>query len=300
MGKRESFLLILIAAFFMLLLTIATFSAKNPRVKGFNFGNGEVEIILAGDIMLGRSVLTKSERVGNYRYPFLKVADELKQADIVFANLESPFVDNCPRTDSDMKFCSDPKMAEGLSFSGIDIVSLANNHSQNYGNEGLAETKRVLAEKNIKWVGESNLEISEKGGVKFGFLGFNFVSRQPTEADLKLIKDSDKKVDVLIVGVHWGGEYQRSANSFQLSAARRLVDAGADVIAGHHSHWVQPSENISGKSVYYSLGNFVFDQPWSEETKKGLLIKLTFKNGKLVKEEKLPVYMTSLGQPEFR
>ena len=78
-----------------------------------------------------------------------------------------------------------------------------------------------------------------------------------------------------------------------------MVEAGADVIAGHHPHWVQEIEYIDEVPVYYSLGNFVFDQMWSEETKKGLVVKLTFEDGEIVNEELLPTYMSFHAQPEF-
>lgn len=307
MGKRESFLLVLIAAFFMLLLYTVFFSVQKPRVYPdpirVNLDligvNREVEIVLGGDVMLGRSVLTESESVGDWRYPFLKVADRLKEADLVFINLESPFMDGCPRTNTGMKFCSDPRMVEGLVWAGIDVVSLANNHFSDYGESGIATTKKVLAGAKIESVGRGNLLIKEVNGTKFGFLGFNFVFRGPSEAELELIRDSDQKVAVLVVGVHWGEEYKASPTNKQKLIAKNLVEAGADVVVGHHPHWLQGEEYINGKPVYYSLGNFVFDQMWSEETKKGLVMKLTFKDGKLQKEEKLPVYISALGQPEF-
>ncbi len=94
-------------------------------------------------------------------------------------------------------------------------------------------------------------------------------------------------------------EYQNTALPGVQNLARQLVDLGADVIVGHHPHWVQNIEHIEGKPVYYSLGNFIFDQMWSEETKKGLAIRLTFDGVKIVKEEKLPTYMKQTGQPEW-
>ena len=78
-----------------------------------------------------------------------------------------------------------------------------------------------------------------------------------------------------------------------------MVDSGVDVIVGHGPHWVQDVEYINNKPVYYSLGNFIFDQMWSEETKKGLAVKLIFEGDKLIKEERLPIYMSSWAQPEF-
>jgi len=115
MGKRETLLLVLIASFFTLLIYISSLSnnssqaGKNNTVSRelFKAFGREVTVFLTGDIMLGRSVMTKTFSVNDFRYPFLKVVDKLKEADIIFSNLESPFVENCPRTDSGMKFCAD-------------------------------------------------------------------------------------------------------------------------------------------------------------------------------------------------
>lgn len=141
------------------------------------------------------------------------------------------------------------------------------------------------------------METIEKNGTKFGFLGFDFLDNLPKDSDYQLIKDSKKNVDVLIVMVHWGVEYMPQPTEGQRLIANKLIKAGADVISGNHSHWVQSIDYIDGKPVYYSLGNFVFDQSWSEETKKGLVIQLTYQNNNLVNTEKLPIYMKSLAQP---
>ena len=278
--------------------TISTFNSNLIHILNFD-NEKQVSVILTGDVMLGRSVMTKSLNSNDAAYPFRKIADRLREADIVFSNLENPIVSGCPKTDEGLKFCADPKMTDGFMLAGIDIVNLANNHILNYGREGLDETKKILGENQIKWVGGGNLEIIEKRETKFGFLGFDFVTKEPTENDYQLVKDSDEKVDVLIVGVHWGKEYDDKATILQNQIAAKLIENGADTIAGHHPHWVQNIEYINGKPVYYSLGNFIFDQPWSEETKKGLVIRLTYRGSELKTEDKLPIYMRSFAQPEW-
>jgi len=276
----------------MLLIYTLKFS---PRIKQ----GSETTIMLAGDVMLGRTVMTKSLDSGNPDYPFEKVSDELNEADVVFVNLENPIVSNCPRSSEDLIFCTKPAMVEGLVAAGVNIVNLANNHTRNYGENGLSETIEILDEKEILTTGLGELVVREVKGIKYGFLGFDFISRTPKENDYELVKESVNEVDVLIVGVHWGAEYKREPAEIQKQWAKELVEAGADVVVGHGSHWVQEIEYINEKPVYYSLGNFIFDQMWSEETKTGLVMKLTFRDGELVKEEKLPTYMSSWAQPEF-
>ena len=182
---------------------------------------------------------------------------------------------------------------------GIDIVSLANNHSRNYGEKGLSETVEILDEKEISTTGLGELVVKESKGIKYGFLGFDFISKTPKENDYELVAESVGEVDVLIVSVHWGAEYRSEPAESQERWAKELVEAGADVVVGHGPHWVQGMEHINEKPVYYSLGNFVFDQMWSEETRTGLIMKLTFRDGELIKEEELPTYMSSWAQPEF-
>lgn len=259
----------------------------------------ETNVILIGDIMLGRSVMTKSLNMNDPIYPFRNVAEKLNQADIVFANLENPIISNCPSSNSGFKFCADPKMDEGIKFAGVDIVSLANNHILNYGKDGKVETEKILTENGIAWVGDGNLEIIEKNGTKFGFLGFDFVDKLPKDSDFQLITDSKKKVDVLVAAIHWGVEYTVQPTETQELIAKKIIIAGADVISGSHPHWVQSIDTINDKPVFYSLGNFVFDQVWSEETKTGLAVELNYQNTQISNITKLPIYMKNLAQPEW-
>lgn len=259
----------------------------------------DVEVILTGDVMLGRTVMTKSLDLYDPVYPFRKVASELTNADIVFINLENPIVDDCPRIYKGFKFCATPKMVEGLTASGVDVVTLANNHSGNFGQDGIEETVKTLESRGILITGLGKLSTMTVNEVEFGFLGFDFVSGEPKVTDFELVSSSNDKVDVLIVGVHWGNEYTEKASSIQREWAERLVEAGADVVVGHHPHWVQEKENINGKAVYYSLGNFVFDQMWSEKTREGTVVQLTYGNGELIGERVINTYMENWAQPEF-
>lgn len=275
------------------------FAPDAPRLTGSDPVQNGISILLTGDIMLGRSVMGVSLKKGDPTYPFLKVGDTLVGADLVFANLENPIIEKCPASDSGFKFCSDPKMIDGLTFAGIDVVSIANNHSGNYGKEGVSQTENFLRKAGIDYTGDGNLVVREVGGTKFGFLGFDYVGFVPDDEDFQLISDSKQRVNVLIVAVHWGLEYTADPTKSEKLIAKNLTDAGADVVYGTHPHWVQSIDHINGKPVYYSLGNFIFDQMWSEETRRGLVMKLTYRDGKLVGEEKLPIYMQNFAQPEW-
>jgi poly-gamma-glutamate capsule biosynthesis protein CapA/YwtB (metallophosphatase superfamily) len=286
---------------FFLCLSVVYNLAPIPGVlsKFYTPTEPDITLILAGDVMLGRTVMTTSLAKSDPSYPFLKVKDFLQTADIVFLNLENPFVTSCPRKYDGMVFCADPVLADGLSDAGIDIVNLANNHTRNYGQKGLDETVSVLSNHGIFSTGLGDLVTKKVGETTFGFLGFDFLSHKPSTQDYDLIKSSKAKVDILVVSVHWGVEYTSAPSAAQKQWANQIMASGADIIMGHHPHWVQDIEYVDGKPVYYSLGNFVFDQMWSEKTRQGLVIKLTFRDKKLIKEEKFPTYMNSWAQPEL-
>jgi poly-gamma-glutamate synthesis protein (capsule biosynthesis protein) len=281
-------------------------------------------ILFVGDVMLGRSVMNETLELGDSYYPFRKVADNMRKADLTFVNLENPIVDDCPLHEGGYTFCTTPSIAGGLAWAGVDAVSISNNHILNYGSEGLASTRDYLEREGITSVYSDGLQVFNIDGIDYGFLGFEYVFKPEDPEHLPLVAQSEDKVDILIVSVHWGDEYENTANSFQRNLAKKFIEKGADVVIGHHPHWVQDadcfSENEEGqfvlavhftadelrenricpsgtKPVYYSLGNFIFDQMWSEETKKGLVVELTFDRNKMIGAKSAPVYIPLVGQP---
>lgn len=300
LNNKSIILAIIAIVVFLLFLTQLNLNReRNNTPISKSADETDITVLLTGDIMLGRSVMGVSLAKDDPNYPFKKVADILKKSDVVFGNLENPIVANCPTSDSGFKFCADPKMVQGLSYAGVDIVNLANNHISNYGQDGINQTEKYLSDAGIGYVGTGNLVIRNIKGTRLGFLGFDFLDYEPKDTDYKLIENSKKQVDILIVMVHWGVEYVPLATDTQKLIGNQLVSSGADVVVGSHPHVVQNTDYINGKPIFYSLGNFVMDQSWSEETKSGLAVRLTYKNGKLLSVEKLPVYMESFAQPAW-
>jgi len=273
----------------------------------FNFSQPKeipksINIIVTGDVMLGRTVMTTSFDKSDPIYPFKHVSDTLKSADLVFINLENPVIEKCPRHLTGFIFCTDPSMILGLKYAGVDVITLANNHSRNYGQKGFDETINHLENQGLQVTGNNNLVVKMVEDTKFGFLGFEKSQQSNpilTDKEKELIKKSNEEVDILIIAMHWGVEYRDKALPGVKSLAKELVALGGDVIVGHHPHWVQDFEMIDGVPVYYSLGNFIFDQMWSEKTREGLAIKLIFENKKFMKDEKLPTYMKNHAQPQW-
>ena len=269
--------------------------------------NEVTQIILIGDIMLGRSVNFNMHRKKDFSYPVANVAGRLKQADIVIANLEAPILSTCSLTTEGMKLCSDYQSLYTLYYAGIDIAQLANNHIWDSGQIGLDETIKWVEFQGLQVTGLDKAAIKAVRNIKFGFLSYNQIS--PTKEPIakatveKLPQDITQlqnEADVVIVSFHWGEEYRAQPNLEQRRLAKASIDAGADVVFGHHPHWVQGVQIYQGKPIFYSLGNFVFDQMWSKETREGLAVQLSFWQDQLVEVKLLPVFMNDIAQPDWQ
>lgn len=268
----------------------------------------QIKFIATGDVIPARSVNSIMVRQNDFTYPFLQTASLLKKADVVLINLEAPLIENCPVTDEGMVFCGDPRFIKGLKFANIKVANLANNHSGNYGNEGLDSTVKLLKNNGLKISGLGKPAFLKKNGIRLAFLGFNDIAKNPylkialaePKMITKQIKQAKKKADFVIVSFHWGDEYTAKPNSRQRFLAHLAIDSGADLIIGNHPHWVQSKEKYQGKLINYALGNFIFDQMWSDETRKGILGWYVIeKNKGLVKTKYYPVLIENYSQPRF-
>jgi poly-gamma-glutamate capsule biosynthesis protein CapA/YwtB (metallophosphatase superfamily) len=261
-------------------------------------------VAAVGDVMLGRSVLEQMERRQDWTWPFDSTAAILAEAEITLGNLEAPLVTGCYQKENRYVLCSKPEAVAGLTAAGFDVLSLANNHTLNWGMTGYEETIRVLEQAGIDSVDQDKVSYWEQCGVKLGFVGLDDVS-QPLNLELAAVQVASlaAEVEVPIVLIHWGIEYVDQPRPRQREVAAVLVEAGAKVIVGSHPHWVQPAERMGEAVVFWSLGNFVFDQMWSEETRRGEIALLRFitqdANLKTVEYEMMPVRIYDYGQPRI-
>ncbi|MEO8065440.1 MAG: CapA family protein [Candidatus Doudnabacteria bacterium] len=265
-------------------------------------------LFLAGDIMLSRNVGKKMSEAKDFSLPFKNVADAIKNADIAFANLESPFNDSGAHfIDRSLVFNADPQTVAGLTDAGFDVLSTANNHTLDQGTKGLQYTYNFLKQNYIEPIGTTaschDGVIITKNDTKFGFLAYSYAAHndggkkpEPQVCDAnnsaRVAEDAEQlrpNVDFLIVSMHMGIEYTRKPTLAQTNFAHTAIDSGADFVVGAHPHWVQTPEQYKGKWIFYSLGNFVFDQMWSQETREGLTLKLSVEDKKLTKIELRPV-----------
>ncbi len=250
--------------------------------------------------------------------PFRKIAPLTSAADITFINLETPFSDQGPYHDDGLIFHAAPEMIAALQLGGVRVASTANNHSRDCAAHGVEYTVGWLRAHGISPVGSGDsarqthegVVITSKG-VRFGFLAYTYDQKNGNWKDLDdriAIADPDVmardvrslrgRADVVIVSMHHGIEYMPKASKDQVAFAHAAIDAGADLVIGHHPHVVQEAETYRGHQIFYSLGNFVFDQYQREATQHGEMVEVSFIGTKVLSTYVMPVKITPTG-PEL-
>ncbi|MDP2789894.1 MAG: CapA family protein [bacterium] len=280
----------------------------------------DVTMVFGGDVMLGRAVRDQIVKVGKNdgSWATAKVADVFRNAQLAFVNLESPFAPG-PALGYSLVFRADPKHVTALTKAGIDVVSFANNHSRNQGSAGIQTTLALLKKNAIAPAG-AGLSSAEAyaprylhaGDLPVAVLAYSYNEKAPTSALSKptiagmdigrlqiAVKAAKARGHFVIVSMHAGTEYTLTRNLQQTRFAHAAIDAGADLVVGSHPHWVQPVEKYKGKPVLYSLGNLVFDQPWSIETQQGAVAVATVRDGKVAQIQMKIVKIDRAAQPRW-
>ncbi|MBI4975100.1 CapA family protein [Candidatus Peregrinibacteria bacterium] len=239
-----------------------------------------------GDIMLGRYVRTLIDKYGkDYIFEKFETDKEniFKDANVVFANLEGPIKGKGYKSDTSMVFGFNEDIAPFLKNEGFNVFSITNNHALDQGWDGRDSTISTLEKNNLGWCGhpkeadKNSVYYGKTDDVSYAFICFTDVTfKLNKEKAVELIKEVRPKVDYLIISIHWGYEYEhKPSKTVQINPAHDFMDAGADFIIGHHPHVVQSFGEYNGKLIFYSLGNFIFDQYWSKDTQEELAIKFT-------------------------
>lgn len=240
-----------------------------------------VVVAFTGDLMLDRDVEFAMATV-SATYPFDAAAPLFEGVDYAVGNLEGTFTDVGAPMAKKYVFATDPALAAGLAATPFRVVTLANNHATDYGIEGLARTIETLEAHGIRWFGAGRdeaearrgLVVTAEGQPGIAYLGYNAfpevhwadgaaggVARASVEAvreDVARMR-AQPGVDFIVVTLHAGDEYRHEVNEEQRAIARAAVEAGADLVVGHHPHVLQPVEAYRDRFILYSLGNFVFD-----------------------------------------
>jgi poly-gamma-glutamate synthesis protein (capsule biosynthesis protein) len=233
-----------------------------------------VSLLFSGDVTLSDAF---ADTVGkDYKWAFAKL-DLYRQADLAMVNLENPLTKaSTPMPGKQFNFKADPDMVQVLKEGGVDLVTLANNHTMDYQSEGLLETMSTLDKAGILHLGAGRditearrPEIIDVKGQRIAYLGYFGEDYAATDQsagtspimearisqDIKAIRN---QVDWVVVNFHWGQENASHPADWQVELARYTIDQGADVIVGHHPHVLQGAEIYKGRPIAYSLGNFIF------------------------------------------
>jgi len=260
--------------------------------------------------------LPRTQRTGNDGV----VRDLLSGADLAIANFENPAPEAYRFHDHGTVFSANPAYIEGLADAGIDYVSLGNNHIRDAGARGILETLKNLDDWSIAHSGAgANLAAARApallhaGGITVAILSYDTIASSywagPERAgSASMTADNVREdvaaaraagADLVIVFPHWGTEYDPTPFAGQRKLAESAIDAGADMIIGNHAHWAAGLEVYQGKPIWYALGNFVFDQTWSEPTMEGITLELTFDGARLIQIRMRPHLILDRAQPNF-
>jgi poly-gamma-glutamate capsule biosynthesis protein CapA/YwtB (metallophosphatase superfamily) len=272
--------------------------------------NDAISIVAVGDIMLDGSARPELEKYG-YDYPFERTRKILQGADLAFANLEGPLTNRGEMVeDKQYTFRSPPhKVSGALARAGFDVVSLANNHTMDYGAEGLFQTIDVLDQAGIRHVGAgSDLAAARRPaeftvkGKRIAFLAYSltfpesywagskrpgtaFGHEQQIVADVRAARANN---DIVAVSFHWGQESSTQLRDYQTRLAHAAIDAGAELVIGHHPHVLQAVEHYKDGVILYSLGNFAFGS-YSHKARTSVIARIRFRGDRLVTVDLLPI-----------
>jgi len=263
-----------------------------------------------------------------YGHPVKNMGADLSASDITFGNLESPIgTTGTKMPGKGICFRADPRSIATLNGGGFDVISVANNHMLDYDEPAFAETLAILKANNITAVGGGiNLAaarepvIINKNGLKIAFLAYSDMADlyfsssyprrfqadddipgvAPTVKDMMLedVALARQQADLVVLSLHWGFEYNKRPTESQRQLAYELVDAGVGLIIGHHPHVYQGIERYGEGVIAYSLGNFIFDQNQSLETRQGLVLSAIADDKGLQEVRVRPVFITE-GQPNW-
>ncbi len=272
-----------------------------------------IKLGFTGDTMQSYELEPYLQAYGD-KYPFTMLFKKLQSYDILAGNLECPIsTTGTAIKNKRFYFKARPSSAVALKWAGFKIMSLANNHIMDFGDNAFFETMAILDENEIKYVGAgrniseaNNIKIIRIRNRKVGFLSFNDIppdyyaataetpgtAKASRENIISTIRANREKVDILVVMFHWGIEYQYTPEPQQRDLGHLAIDVGADIVIGTHPHVVQPFEYYKGKVIAYSLGNFAFGSygdPPAHTADYGMILEAEVKDRDNIKIRIIPI-----------
>lgn len=245
-----------------------------------------VTISAIGDCTLGtdaafnpQTSFNAFDTVRGHSWFFQNVSDILGNDDVTFANLEGTFTTSTERAVKEYAFKGDPSYTQILTNGSIEVVTLANNHSSDYGTQSLTDTKQYLAEAGIDYCQDTEIVVRDVNDIRTAFVGIYVLDDgMASETDLReaIASAQEQKAQIIIVAFHWGSEKATQPDEIQQALAHTAIDCGADLVVGHHPHVLQGIEKYNGKYIVYSLGNFCFGGNSAPSDMDTMIFRQTF------------------------
>ncbi|MCY1031399.1 CapA family protein [Corallococcus sp. BB11-1] len=288
-----------------------------------------VTLVVGGDVTVGHHYQTYfDEQVGKgrsreemYAYGFREVRPIADSGDLFVVNLECPYTDSTQKLPKNFNFKARPELVNVLKAGNVGVVSLANNHLMDYGEQGLLDTLTTLEAAGIPFFGAGrNLAEARRpailtvGGLRVAFLGYFFLGTRNIEppqvyatdttpgvaghfSDVEVmermmvedITAAKAQADLVLPFFHWGIEGRTTPEPYQVRLAHAAIDAGAAGVLGSHPHVLQSMELYRGAPVVYSLGNFVFGGNWNPRDKRSVLWRARFGSTGYLSSDVLPL-----------
>jgi len=259
----------------------------------------QATLLFAGDAFFDRTIRTTIEEKGG-DFIFSCITDVLTGVDATVLNVEGPITNNASvsvgseiGSPDNFRFTFAPDIASLLLRHNVRVVNLGNNHITNFGYDGVAQTISYLDAAGVAYFGEpdaysvARMIVQE---VPLAFVGYNEFGGD-AKTTLAQIKEVKEEGYLPVVYAHWGNEYETTSSLWVQQLAREFVDAGAKLVIGSHPHVVQQSELYNGVHIYYSLGNFMFDQYWNDEVRTGLMVEVMFAKDGVVSVKEIKTYL---------
>ena len=249
------------------------------------------------------SMPAKYDEVGDFNYFFENVKSVFEEDDLTIVNFEGTLTDSTIREDKQFAFKADKSYAEILTDGFVEAANLANNHSKDYGEQSYNDTMDALDEAGITNFGYDRVAIKKVKGIKVGLVGTYVLAdglgvKDSMEKNIQDLKDEGAQV--IIASFHWGEEKAEYPNDVQVELAHVAIDAGADLVLGHHPHVLQGIEQYKGKNIVYSLGNFCFGGNMYPSDMDTMIFQQTFtlKGGKLQEDNVTNIIPCSISSVE--
>ena len=319
---KKKLIIIIISLFTLFLIIVGFYLIKNKKhiYKSWFVKNEiintipdnkvkSIKISAAGDCTIGwddryaydgRYDYYLKQNNNDYSYYFKNVVDLFKNDNITIVNLEGTFTDYNVKVEKKFNFKASKDYAKVLTYGDVDIVSIANNHTYDYGETGYKDTISALKEINMPYYGYDNYLIKEVNGIKVGFFGLlDIYGQKYNEVNKAIDYLKENNCDLIIASMHWGIEYDYEQSNEQVKMGHYLIDNGVDLVIGHHPHIVQGIEKYNNKYIVYSLGNFSFGGNSKPRDMDAMIWQQTFSflNGELQLDDNIniiPVYVSSV------